>query len=660
MCGITGFVEFGRGEKADRQAVLDRMTDSLRHRGPDSRGTGLWEVGGGRVGFGHRRLAVIDLSPGGHQPMLTEDGRYVIIFNGEVYNFGKVRSLLEAEGQHFRSRSDTEVVLRAFARWGEGAVDRFIGMFAFALLDREAGELWLFRDRAGVKPLYYFRGDGLFLFASELKAFHEHPGFRRELCPEALHLFLRFGYIPAPYSIFRGCLKLEPGCRLRLRLSDGQAEVRRYWSVLDAYRRPRLEVGFGEALEETEAILRSACAYRMIADVPVGLFLSGGYDSTAVAALLQSGRTERVHTFTVGFNDPAFNEGEHARAVARHLGTEHEELTCTEREALEIVPELPVIYDEPFADSSAVPTTLVSRMARRWVTVALSADAGDEVFGGYPKYATVLQLRRWALRHPRLAGSFRGGLLGRLQPEKLPGASRLYNIGTRYRKIAAACSADGISKVLKEVGAIFTGGEVASLLRDGASEGRWGKGNDPRTVFDEDGFEDRFAADEAGGAGSYGCIPDDLSRLLAVDYRTYMVDDILVKVDRATMSVSLEGREPLLDHRIVEYTARLPSDYKIRGGALKYLLKQIVHRHVPRQIMDRPKKGFGVPLARWLEGALKERVNRLLAADRLRRQGIFDPQAVEALRRGWARGGENPRKLWSLLMFQMWYERWME
>jgi asparagine synthase (glutamine-hydrolysing) len=628
MCGITGFIDFTHNSNL---SILSAMTDTLIHRGPDDSGYELIKTDQAMIGLGHRRLSILDLSVLGRQPMEFE--QLMLVLNGEIYNFMEIRSELEACGYGFSSTSDTEVVLKAYHKWGVDCVQRFIGMFAFVVYDRQARKLILVRDRAGVKPLYWYFRQGLFLFSSELKSFHCHPGFQKKIDIGVLPMYLKYGYIPEPYAIFKYTRKLKAGHFLKLDLDTRTGEPREtcYWNVLDSYNKPKLDIDEAEAMEETNRLLKSACEYRMVADVPVGMFLSGGYDSSAVTALLQTGRTERLKTFSIGFHEEKHNEAPFARQVAEHLGTDHTEYYCTQKDALDIIPLLPEIWDEPFGDASAIPTTLVSRLARENVTVSLSADGGDEVFGGYGKYTSIRKKLRILDRMPQFSKELIQNGLESSLVHKVAEKYGVLNAAERMNRWATMIHGD--EKSLLKLGTTFIQSEIDFLL-----------------LHPSRPLSSNFDID---------IDQDWLSNILALDYKTYLVDDILTKVDRATMSVSLEGREPLLDHRLVEFVARLPEDYKIRGNDKKWLLKQIVHNYLPKQIMDRPKKGFAVPIFEWFREELKDYLLYYLDELRLREAGIFRPEPIVQLRDGYLAGDQtNITKLWFLLMFEMWREKW--
>jgi len=631
MCGIAGFIDFNRKTPDE---VLIRMTDIIRHRGPDGDGHYIDKTPEAIVGLGHRRLSVIDLSNAASQPM--QYGELQLIFNGEIYNYNEVRDELIAKGHSFRTHSDSEVILHAYQEWGKHSLQKFIGMFAYIIYDKRNKLLFCVRDRAGVKPFHWYYKKGLFLFGSELKSFHEHPGFEKELNTDALASYMQYGYVPTPHSIFRNTHKLQPGHHLTLHLGNGKIEIEKYWDVVDHYNQPKLDISLPDAIRETERVLEKAFQYRMVADVPVGVFLSGGYDSTCVTALLQKNSQAKINTFTIGVHDAGLNEAPFAKATAAHLGTNHTEYYCTTKEALEIVPDIPFYYDEPFADSSAIPTTLVSRLARQQVTVALSADAGDEVFAGYNKYDYIARVKNKINRIPSPLRRGMAGAMKHIPAHHIPYFSRKPLFTTRYKKIMHLLKDNSAKELLHNMSKLYFDEELENLLS-------WSPVTLP-TYFDEQ---------LSGGFN------DDLSYMMAIDYKTYMLDDILQKVDRASMSVSLEGREPFLDQHIIEFAARLPSDYKLHKGIKKYILRQIVHKYVPKEMMERPKMGFGIPIAGWLKFDLKHFVDEATDPVFLEQQGLFNVSEISKLVTQFYNGREQLHsKIWYLLMFQMWYKRW--
>lgn len=631
MCGIAGFCDFSKRSTA---SILKNMTDVLQHRGPDDSGFYVDRSQYANIGLGHRRLSILDLSIHGHQPMFYE--HLNIVFNGEIYNFKEIKEELRNIGYCFNSDSDTEVVVKSYHRWGIKAVDRFNGMFAIAIYDKKVNKLIFVRDRAGVKPLYYYKKDSLILFSSELKSFHKHPNFQKEINESSLSLYLQFGYIPEPYSIFKHCYKLKAGHYIEIDLKSQKFEEKKYWDVLDFYNKPKQEISQNEAIEKTEELFKSSFEYRLISDKPVGVFLSGGYDSSLVTAILQSDRGEKLNTFTIGFEEKEFDEAPYAKEVAKYLGTNHTEYYCTQKDALEIIPKICEIYDEPFGDSSAIPTRLVSQLAKKDVAVSLSADGGDEIFAGYSKYSTIMQF--FSKLNSVLNGvkSLISFSMDNVNPKYIPILNKTYNFSTRYEKVNAILKARNSVEAMRYISEYFTKKERDKLLK---------------VHFDDllTNFDIQIAD-----------INDDINQMLAIDYKTYMVDNILTKVDRATMSVGLEGREPLLDHRIIEFVSQLPSSLKYKDGDKKWLLKQIAHKYLPKKMMDRPKQGFGVPLTEWFRDELKEYFMIYLDEKRIEKEGLFNSKEVVELRDSYLKGNrENVQKLWFLLVFEMWYERWM-
>jgi asparagine synthase (glutamine-hydrolysing) len=554
-----------------------------------------------------------------------------IVFNGEIYNFREVRRELEQLGHTFKSESDTEVILHAFDEWGAPCVSKFIGMFAFAILNRKTLEVSFVRDRAGVKPLFYYWRDGLFLFGSELKAFHAHSRFMKRLNLNAVHQYMDFGYVPSPHCIFEDCGKLEPGHILTFSINRKGYTITKYWDVRDFYCLPSLSLSYDDAKEELEKLLLSAFAYRMVSDVPVGVFLSGGYDSTAVAALLQSSRGERLKTFTIGSREGS-NEAPFAKEIARHIGTDHTEYYCTTKEAQEIIPTLPYFYDEPFADDSAIPTMLVSKLARKDVTVALSADAGDEIFAGYANYRTFVN-------NLALIDKIPSGLRKTLSRLSSLGAVTVPDNSLRHK-------VETLSQILrleeKQIPQV--------LLRNYLTISKTAK----RRLFNSSEVYQYTVYDD-----DFSRFKDRLSIALGTDYIMYLQNTILTKVDRATMSVSLEGREPFLDHRIIELAAQLPSKYKYEHTT-KMILKDIVYKYVPKQLMDRPKTGFDVPIDSWLRTSLSYLLEENLNPRMIEESGVFRSSYIQDLRKKFMKGNlHDSTIIWKLLQFQLWYNKWM-
>ncbi len=638
MCGIAGFLDASsQRPRAELESLSERMGETLLHRGPDSGGAWVDEAAG--VGLAHRRLAIIDLSPEGAQPMRSETGRFVVTFNGEIYNFGELRKELLELGHAFRGHSDTEILLAAVEQWGVArALERSNGMFAFGLWDRRDRLLHLARDRMGEKPLYYGWFGRTFLFGSEIKALRAHPAFQAPIDRDALALYMRLGYVPSPHSIYVGLRKLPPAGLLSVSASRaGDAPVGAYWSHRSAAARGAAEPFRGtrdEAVTALETLLADAVKLRMQADVPLGAFLSGGIDSSTVVALMQAQSTRPVRTFTIGFQEGGYNEAEHAKKVARHLGTDHTELYLNSQAALDVIPRLPALYDEPFADSSQIPTFLVSELTRRHVTVSLSGDGGDELFCGYPRYAKALAIwkrMRWV---PARLRALAGGAIDAI-PDAIWGAAKGEHQVTWDARLAARARILKLPTAHALYQGLVSAWEEPHRLVRGATE--------PGTVFtDEEAFPDA---------------PSLLDWMMFVDIVTYLPDDILVKVDRASMAVSLEARVPLLDHRFVEMAFSMPVSMKRRDRSSKWMLRQILHRHVPKAMVERPKMGFAVPVDAWLRGPLREWACDLLSPDRIRREGFLDPAPVEtALRQHLTRRRHCHTQLWHVLMFQAWLD----
>ena len=635
MCGITGFIDFtDRTSKSE----LIAMTDKLLHRGPDASGYFYQQKNNYAIGLGHRRLSIIDLSPAGNQPMQFLNERYWIIFNGEIYNFAEIKQRLSEMGHRFDTHSDTEVILHAYHEWGTDALQHFIGMFAFVIYDTESEKLVCCRDRAGVKPFFYYWKNNLFLFGSELKALIASRHFEKEIDINAVGSFMQFGYIPAPHCIFKDTYKLLPAHTLVLDLKTKTMETEMYWNVYDCYNREKLKISINDAVDETEKVLEKAFNYRMVADVPVGIFLSGGYDSSCLVSLLQRNKTQKLKTFTIGFEDKKLNEAQYAKEIAAVLGTDHHEHYCSEKDALNVIPDLPYYYDEPFADSSAIPTILVSKMARENVTVALSADAGDEIFGGYDRYEWMLKYYKRMNTIPAIARKSGAALLRAIPIEKLPTFHDDNIFQKKYEKLATILSDPSPQNIFMGMTANHSEKERNNLFIEKVE-----------TIFSAH-YSQKLDLNHF----------DPLTYAMAKDYQTYMVDDILQKVDRATMSVSLEGREPFLDQHVIEWAGSLPAEYKIYNGQRKYILRQIVHKYIPEKLMDRPKMGFAVPVKDWLNDILKPLVDNYLGDTFIKKQNIFNNEYIVQVKRSYYEARkENDYKIWFLLMFQMWYDKWM-
>lgn len=634
MCGISGFIDFNQQSSVD---VLMKMTDTLYHRGPDGSGYEFFQTNTFQIGLGHRRLSIIDLSETGKQPMKFE--HLWVTFNGEVYNYSEIKTELTNLNHQFLGHSDTEVILHAFAEWGISCIEKFIGMFAFVVYDTKSEEMYCVRDRAGIKPFYYYWKDGLFLFASELKAFHQHPQFKKEINLDSVAAFMQFGNVPTPHCIFNHCHKLKSGHYLKFSLHTSQISTHKYWDVYDAYNKPKLDISFIEAKQETEKILKSAFDFRMVSDVPVGVFLSGGYDSACVAALLQKDRTERLKTFTIGVPDIGLNEAPYAKDVAKHLGTEHYEYQCTQSEALGLITDLPYYYDEPFADSSAIPTTLVCKMAKKQVTVALSADAGDEIFAGYNRYDYMMKHGKRLNQLPKFMRKGMSGIMNVVPSDKIPVLKNKYNFHNRYEKLKSLLNDPSSKNMMLSLSKQYNESQLKRLIKSGFKN------------IETDYLSEALHQD----------YHSPLSYMMAIDYQTYLLDDILQKVDRASMTASLEGREPFLDHRIIEWAAQLPDNYKYYKGTKKHILKEIVYQYIPKELMDRPKMGFAIPIENWLMFDLKDKVLYYLSDEKIIEQGILNVDFIREIKLNFYSGKkELANKLWYILMFQMWYEKWMK
>jgi len=649
MCGIVGFVGYGGLPSGTVANIAQRMGEAIRHRGPDD--SGIWQDNAAQVALAHRRLSILDLSPAGHQPMMSASGRYVIAFNGEIYNHLELRADLEkvgaggTAGLGWRGHSDTETLLAGVDAWGlEETLKRCVGMFALALWDRQDRVLSLARDRIGEKPLYYGWQNGVFLFGSELKALKAHPAFVGEINRDAITLQLRHNYIPAPYSIYQGIFKLLPGSVLQIQgaRDTGQGEPVPYWSFVDAVARGQTASFAGdeaEAVSALDVLLQDAVRQQMVADVPLGAFLSGGIDSSTVVALMQAHSIRPVKTFTIGFNEEGYNEAVHAKAVARHLGTEHTELYVSPQQAMNVIPRLPALYDEPFSDSSQIPTFLVSEMTRQHVTVSLSGDAGDELFGGYGRYFRAVRTWNTLKCFPP---PFRSMLASSIRALSVDGWNRLSAplrplLPVRMRNIGH--KAYKFSDLLGDR-------DGATLYRHFISH--WSdptavvvNGREPLTLITQPPLQ----------------LDSITEQMMALDTLTYLPDDILCKVDRAAMGVSLETRVPFLDHRVVEFAWRLPLSMKTRNGQGKWILRQVLYNYVPRELIERPKMGFGVPIDTWLRGPLRDWAESLLDESRLRQEGFFNPKPI---RQKWAEHLSGKRNwqyhLWDVLMFNQWVD----
>jgi asparagine synthase (glutamine-hydrolysing) len=641
MCGIAGFWQSKRIPEHPLE-LLNQMGAALAHRGPDDSGSFHDEAVG--IGMAFRRLSIVDLSPQGHQPMFSSSGRFAIIFNGEIYNFEELRA---EQGSHqWRGHSDTEVMLEMFERCGvEAAVQRFIGMFAFALWDRQERKLYLVRDRLGIKPLYYGRAGSAFVFASELKAIHQYPEFQAEIDRDALALYMRHNYVPSPHCIYKGLRKLQPGCMLTLDASTGAPVIHRYWSGEEIACRGRtslLQADDMAIVERLHQLLLGAVRLRMIADVPLGAFLSGGVDSSTVVALMQAQSPRPVKTFTIGFHEEGYNEAVDARRVAEHLHTDHTELYLTPKDAQNVVPLLPGIYDEPFADSSQIPTFLVSKLARGSVTVSLSGDGGDELFGGYNRYSLIRRIWNSTKFVPTPVLNATSSLLRAIPPDSidkafsllrpvLPKSQRHSAPGSKAQKLSAFLSLNSPQALYYEALSHWT--NPAEIVKGS---------HEPGSV--RENIENLYA-----------CSSSIEEAMMLTDLLNYLPDDILTKIDRASMAVSLEARVPLLDHRVVELAWTLPLSLKIRKRENKWILRQILYKYVPPALIERPKMGFGVPIDRWLRGPLRDWAESLLSEQSLSDHGLLNSGSIREKWHEHLAGRHNWQYLlWDVLVFQDW------
>jgi asparagine synthase (glutamine-hydrolysing) len=643
MCRITGFWDFQYKGSYDIKQVIESMRDTMTYGGPDDAGLYIDKYKG--LALGHRRLSILDLSEKGHQPM--EFQNLVIAHNGEVYNFREIRIELEELGYEFISNSDTEVILKAFHRWGIESVHKFRGMWVFAIWDKKHQKLILCRDRVGVKPLYWYYNENLFMFSSELKAFHNNLQFRKDIDETALSLYLQYGYITAPHSIFKNTFKLEPGYFLILD-KNGQISKTKYWDVQDYFIKGYLEKDKwlkrdeNDISEELEAILTDSFKLRMIADVPIGIFLSGGIDSSLVTALLQREYSKPLKTFTIGFYEKEYNEANWAKKIARHLGTEHSELYCTTKEAFEIISKFPELYDEPFGDSSAIPTFLVSKLAKEQVKVSLSADGGDEQFCGYTRYWIIGDNFKKLSMIPFLNQV--SAILDLVNPDF---AFALYNkfkfilpkwpnFKDKYKKLSNVLKAKDVMEQYDILTMFFLPKDIKEL-------GLQKSGSNLFKFYDYE--VNRY---------------DRVTQLMFIDLKTYLPDDIFVKVDRATMGVSLEGREPLLDNKILEYSAQLPLELKYRDNVSKHILRKILYKYIPKELIERPKQGFSVPIYDWFKADLKDLYIQYLSESRIKSGGFFNAKEVGALLNDYIEDkGIDYNKIWLLFVFEMWKEKWL-
>jgi asparagine synthase (glutamine-hydrolysing) len=652
MCGIVGVLGGNRNSEVD----LRKMTDSLIHRGPND--SGIWCDRANQISLGHRRLSIVDLTSAGHQPMLSQSGRFVLSFNGEIYNHLQLRELLGnnqnnkssnnlSVAKSWNGHSDTETLLAGFEQWGiRATIDKVVGMFAIGLWDRQTKTLTLIRDRVGEKPLYYgWQGDS-FLFGSELKSLRLHPSFQNEIDRNALCLYMRHSYVPAPYTIYKGLCKLNPGCMVTISLSQPEPQIATYWSatqVAEAGSANTFKGSPEEAVNQLEVLLKNAVKSQMISDVPIGAFLSGGIDSSTIVALMQAQSSKPVKTFTIGFNEKVYNEAIYAKVIAKHLNTEHTELYVSSEQAMAVIPQLPTLYCEPFSDSSQIPTFLISKLAREHVTVSLSGDAGDELFCGYTRYSAGSRHWKKISKLPMVGRKIVSKMLTGISAKSwnriispfqtlMPRSSQFSNIGEKLHRGAGMLSSKSTNELYLRMVSHWNHPNQIVL-----------GGSEPHTIMNGNDIELKGLT--------------SIQRMMVLDLMTYLPDDILVKVDRAAMGVSLESRVPFLDHRVVEFAWRLPMEYKLRNGETKWALRQVLYKYVPKTLIERPKMGFSIPLDSWLRGPLRDWAEALLSEDRLKREGFFNSTPI---REKWLEHLSGKRNwqnhLWDVLMFQSWLE----
>ena len=624
MAGITGFIDFSNKSSGE---ILNAMTATLKHRGPYA-----------DVHFEQQSIFQLGLGQSSAEgEKISTSNNSLIVYDGLVYNYREIRKELEELGRRFTTNSESEVVLHAWQEWGEPGIHKFHGVFAYVIFDKDKNELVVVRDRPGVKPFYYYFHNGVFIFGSELKALMAHPLFEKEIDKDVLASYLQYGYISAPYCIFKNAHKLSVGHLMSFEINTKKLQTKQYWNVYDYYNKPKLKISLPDAIEETENILLDAFKLRMVSDKPVGVFLSGGFDSCCTAALLQKDSAEQLKTFTIGTTSNHLNEAPFAKKIAEHLGTDHTEYYCTPKESLDIIPDLPYYYDEPYADSSAIPTTLVSKLAKQQVSAALSSDAGDEVFAGYNRYDYISRFGNKIKAIPKPLRKLMAGFMEFVPAEKIPVLKNLQNVNSRYDKIKNLLNDPSPAELLKNLSLVFTDKETEKMFTHDVKF--------LKTPHTSNELKPEFY--------------DALAYMQAIDYQSYLPDDGCVKVDRASNSVGFEVREPFLDHKIIEWAAQLPSHYKYHNGIKKYITREIVYKYIPKELMDRPKMGFGIPVQDWLLNELKPLVEAHLSENALK-HGLFSRDEVLKLKNDFFNGRKDKYlKVWYLLMFQMWYQRWM-
>jgi asparagine synthase (glutamine-hydrolysing) len=634
MCGIVGLIS-----KRVRFDDLNDMLNTLAHRGPDAKGTKHWCLNNNFVGFGHARLSIIDLNSNANQPMVREDLQLAITYNGEIYNYKEIKSVLKESGYTFNTESDTEVILAAYHKWGNTCVNQFIGMFAFAIFDLKRNSVVLFRDRAGVKPLYYYVSNKSIIFGSELKSLLCSADFEKKIDNDSLANYFKNGYVAAPKTIYENIYKLLAGHYLEIDLNSFELKLSKYWDVVSFYNMDEFFDSEDDIIDNVEKILQSAFNYRLISDVPVGVFLSGGYDSSAVAAILQSVSIEKLNTFSIGFDEKEYNEAPYAKEIAKHLGTKHHELYCSQKDALELIEKLPDVYDEPFSDSSSIPTMLISKFtADNGIKVALSGDGGDEIFNGYSKYYSNLDS---FIKMARIAG---------LRKLLLKAGINLFDTPTTY-KFLKDLEIHRIHKLKK----ILNSTSFNQALRYKIEPTHFNEVEIQNLILSP--FRKYKSAFDRFDDVSIKKHPVDI--MMAIDFQTVMNDDYLVKVDRASMRYGLEVREPFLDHRLIEYMARVPFDIKFKYNSPKYILKKIVHKYIPEELLNRPKKGFAIPKNQWLKNELKELVIDTIFSANV--ASNLSQKHTQSLVDKFYKGHSiNEEKVWSLFMYQLWHNKWMQ
>lgn len=632
MSAITGIIDT---QHHSSETIVQQMLETMRHRGTKAAKHKFVETATFQIGLGHRHSF--------DEAQFFETDTLWISFDGEIYNHPTIREELQKIGHQLDSNTLVETILHAYKEWGEKCLDKFRGMFAFTIIDIEKKEVFCVRDRAGVKPFFFYLKKGLFLFSSELKAFHQHPEWERTIDLSAVEMFMQFGNVPAPSTIFENTFKLKPGHYLKFNIKELIASPtltqHQYWNVYDSYNQPKLTLPFEEAKQQTERLLLETLELRMRADAPVGVFLSGGFDSASVVALLQKERTEKLKTFTIAVPDIGLNEAPYAKDVSNHLGTDHTEYECSHQEVIDLIDDLPYYYDEPFGDSSAIPTSLVAKVARKYVPIAISADAGDEVFAGYNRYDYLMKYGAKLNQIPSFARQIIAGTMGLINADSIPYFKNKYNFANRYEKLKSLLRDPSPEQMMWSLSSQFDEAGLNRLLKQ-------------RVKLPSLAYHSKELSE-----ASYS----PLNFMMAVDYQTYLPDDVLTKVDRAMARFDLQGREPYLDHKVIEWAATLPDAYKYHNGIKKYILREIVHQYIPRELMDRPKMGFAIPFEKWMQEDLRERLEDFLSEERIQQQNIFNSEEINRIKKQFFAGKkEYGLKLWYILMFQMWYERWMK